>query len=515
MKEFHPNLKRGDAFLHNSPYHGGSHAADHTILVPVIDDAGTHHFTVVAKAHQADCGNSVPTTYMGEARDVYHEGALIFPAVKVQQDYRNIDDVIRMCRMRIRVPDQWWGDFLAMVGAARIGERELLALAGEVGWDALHEYEKDFFDYSEQRMVASIRKTASGHATRVSTHDPFPGTPTSGVPIKAKVEIRPDDAIIEIDLRENPDCLPCGLNLSEACARTAAMVGVFDSLDQCHREERGLVSAAQDSPARRLYCWHPSSPNLVLGCDFQRRRPRLQRGAERDRRHCRGDRHGRVRRGDSGVDECDLRHRPQDQTAVRQPGSAWLYCRRRAPATDAWQTIMHVGCAGMCFMDSIELDELRHPIYVYERRFVIDTEGPGRHRGAHSLLVDSVPPAATSTRAGKNTPTDGTINRAKGVRGGHDGSAARQYKVGRNGQVDVLPSCAQVRVLDGERIRTFSSGGAGYGSPLQRDPASVARDIKDRWIGAERARTVYGVILDASGNVDVKETRRLRAAMTS
>jgi N-methylhydantoinase B len=40
MKEFHPQLKRGDAFLHNSPYHGNSHAADHTILVPVIDDEG-------------------------------------------------------------------------------------------------------------------------------------------------------------------------------------------------------------------------------------------------------------------------------------------------------------------------------------------------------------------------------------------------------------------------------------------------------------------------------------------
>ena len=28
MKEIHPTLRRGDAFLHNSPYHGNSHAAD-------------------------------------------------------------------------------------------------------------------------------------------------------------------------------------------------------------------------------------------------------------------------------------------------------------------------------------------------------------------------------------------------------------------------------------------------------------------------------------------------------
>ena len=38
MTELHPELKRGDAYLHNSPYHGNSHPADHSILVPVVDD---------------------------------------------------------------------------------------------------------------------------------------------------------------------------------------------------------------------------------------------------------------------------------------------------------------------------------------------------------------------------------------------------------------------------------------------------------------------------------------------
>jgi len=79
MKEIHPDLKRGDAFLHNSPYHGNSHAADHTILVPVFDDGGIHRFTVLAKAHQADCGNSLPDDLMGRARDVYEEGRADIP----------------------------------------------------------------------------------------------------------------------------------------------------------------------------------------------------------------------------------------------------------------------------------------------------------------------------------------------------------------------------------------------------------------------------------------------------
>ena len=57
-------LCRGDAFLNNSPYHGNSHAADWSLLMPVIDAEGEHRFTVLAKAHLADCGNAMPTTYV-------------------------------------------------------------------------------------------------------------------------------------------------------------------------------------------------------------------------------------------------------------------------------------------------------------------------------------------------------------------------------------------------------------------------------------------------------------------
>jgi N-methylhydantoinase B len=104
MRELHPDLREGDAYLHNDPMLGNTHTADHTILVPVFVD-GEHLFTASAKAHQADCGNAEPSTYVAYVEDVYAEGGLVFPCVKVQQDYADIDDIIRMCRRRIRVPD--------------------------------------------------------------------------------------------------------------------------------------------------------------------------------------------------------------------------------------------------------------------------------------------------------------------------------------------------------------------------------------------------------------------------
>ena len=58
----HPELAEGDAFLHNDPYTGNTHPADHTFLVPVFV-GGEHLFTAVAKAHQADIGNAVRNRY--------------------------------------------------------------------------------------------------------------------------------------------------------------------------------------------------------------------------------------------------------------------------------------------------------------------------------------------------------------------------------------------------------------------------------------------------------------------
>ena len=52
----------GDLFLNNSPYHGNTHHADYTYIAPVFHD-GELMFFAVTKGHQADCGNSIPSTY--------------------------------------------------------------------------------------------------------------------------------------------------------------------------------------------------------------------------------------------------------------------------------------------------------------------------------------------------------------------------------------------------------------------------------------------------------------------
>jgi N-methylhydantoinase B len=511
MHQFHPVLKRGDAFLHNSPYHGCSHPADHTILVPVIDDQGTHHFTVVTKAHQADIGNSVPTTYHGAAKDVYEEGALIFPCVQVEREYETIDDIVRMCEMRIRVPEQWKGDFLAMLGSARIGEREVLALADELGWDSLHEFADQWFDYSERRMMAAIGELPAGKVISTSTHDHFPGTPVEGITISATVTVDPQDAVIEVDLLDNLDALPCGLNVSESCTRTSCLIGIFNSIDHTVPKNAGSFRRVKMRLKKGAVVGipeHPSSCSVATTNLADRIAAAVQTAFAKL-----ADGIGMAEVGAvippaagvvSGID-------PRTKEAFVNQLFLGFTGGAGSPKADCWVTYAHVGNGGLCYLDSIELDEIYQPIFVNARYLMQDTEGAGRYRGASSLYVEYGP---VNCAVEIGYVSDGVDNTAKGVRGGGRGNGAEQYRRTVSGELESLDPCAQVTLLEGETIVSISCGGGGYGPAEERYPEKVGHDVREGWISAERAREVYKVALNEALEIDGEATRVLRAGQS-
>ena len=71
--------------------------------------------------------------------------------------------------------------------------------------------------------------------------------------------------------------------------------------------------------------------------------------------------------------------------------------------------------------------------------------------------------------------------------------------------------CGGVVLAPGETLVSFCCGGGGYGDPLERDPARVQADVAEGWIGRERARAIYGVVLDDGVAVNDLATTELRA----
>ncbi len=513
MHRHHDDVARGDAFLHNDPYLGNTHTADHTILVPVF--AGDEHlFTACAKAHQADCGNSQPSTYMPFARDVYEEGGLLFPCVRVQRGYEDVADIVRMCRRRIRVPEVWYGDYLAAIGSARVGERRLEELIEAYGADTLRRFSREWLDYSERRMEAAIRRLPRVRLAASGTHDPLPGLP-DGIPVDVELEIDPEAATIDVDLRRNPDCVPAGINLSEACTLAGVIIGVFNCVGADVPRNGGsfrrlrvqlregsvagvptfpascsmattnivnrLINATQAAFAAVGDGWGLADGGMSMGVGF------------------------------SVVSGTDERHDGApfvNQLLLGNNGGP------ASPRCDGWVTYGLPDCAASIYHDSIEVIEHKYPLLVRSARLLADSGGAGRHRGGPASEVVFGPASAPMMAY---YFADGAAHPPAGVRGGAAGRAASAAILRADGSREEISPLGGSELAPGEWIVGVECGGGGYGDPLERDPALVAEDVRERWVTEAAARDAYGVVLeqgpDGDLQVDGDATRALRAAL--
>lgn len=498
MRRLHPDVTEGDAFLDNDVYVACNHQADHTILVPVFVD-GEHMFTAVAKAHQADIGNSQPTTYMSFAKDCYEEGALTFPCVRIQRDYQDVEDIIRMCRRRIRVPDQWYGDYLASLGAARTAERRLQELVGKYGKDTIRTFVREWFDYSERRIEHAIKQLPSGRYVRHGQHDAV--GPFEAVPFKVEIEVDAEAGRIVFDLRDNPDCREFGLNLTRATSTCNCYLAAMNNLGADVPHNHGSFRRLDVLLRENCVVGYPRHPTCasVATTNLADRLVNVAQAAF----EAAGPDYG-VAEGGLGLNPgyavisgTDWRtgHPYVNQIVLGNnagPGT---------PTADGWLTWVLSVCAGRLYRDSVEIDEQKYPIHVEHLRVLTDGGGAGRRRGAPAVELAfgarGNPMTVIWTGDGHDTPP-------QGVHGGGAGSGFSAYKVLSSGEREPLPPAGQIVLEPGELIVSQDCSGGGFGDPLTREPERVLKDVVERWVSPEAAAEVYGVVLEGSGAADLR-----------
>lgn len=498
MCDLHLDLAPGDAFLHNDPYLGNTHPADHTVIVPVFVE-GVHLFTTIAKAHQADCGNSIPSTYHAYAKDIYEEGALVFPCVRVQKNFKDVDDIIRMCKRRIRVPEQWYGDFLAEIGAARIGERRLLELTQRYGVETIKAFFAEWFAYSERRMVDAIKKMPDGKLSNTTVYDPLPPILPEGLPIRVDVAVDTTNGYIDVDLTHNADNMAFGLNASVACATSNAMCGVFNCMDPDVPHNAGSFARIRVHLRDGCVTGVPKFPHScsMATTNIGDRLVNVTQAAFA----AIGDGHGLAEgaigmgAGAGVISGIDWR---RNGPFINQE---WLITNGGpgTPTTDGWLNYGLPVAAGLMYRGSVEVDESKYPILVKQLRVMLGGGGAGRFRGAPGSELVYGPRKDPMTVV---ISCDGQVNPPQGVRGGQAGPPAATYKISRDGAVEKLPGVIEFRLEPGEWVRGLDAGGGGYGDPLKRDPARVCHDVPERWETAARAHEVYGVVLTGAAEDD-------------
>jgi N-methylhydantoinase B len=516
MRRYHAgDIRRGDAYLDNDPYGGNTHPADHTFMVPVFYE-GEHLFTSVAKCHMADIGNSIPSSYFVLARDVYHEGALVFPGVRIQRDFRNIEDIVRMCRARIRVPDQWYGDYLAGLGSARVAERRLEEFCAKYRVPTVKRFMRDWFDYSERRMIDNIRRMPKARLVNKGKSDPLEGILPGGLELTVKIEIDPDEAMIHVDLSDNPPCVDVGLNTSLGAATSAVVGAIFNALDKDLPRNAGSFRRLRFTYAEESVVAAPKFPHScsVATTNVSERLVNITQSAFAQL----GDGHG-LSEGGTGLGAGMAVISGKDHRRADAPFVNRMMLSTNggpsSPVADGWVNYAIPVIAGLMYRDSVEVDELKHPIRVNALELVQDSAGAGRHRGAPAQQIELTPTGNPVTAV---ISCDGQHAPPRGVVGGLPGTPGATWLVSDNGDPARLPNVVQITLQKGQTLRGRDSSGGGYGDPLTRDTARVLHDVLEGWESREKARAIYGVVFtgeieDETLAVDLPATQAARAQL--
>lgn len=515
MAELQPGLAEGDAFLHNDPYIGNSHAADHQILVPVFFE-GEHVFTACTKAHQVDVGNALPTTYMPMARDVYAEGALIFPCVRVQADYQDVADIIRMCERRIRGFEIWYGDYLAQLGAARLAERRLKEFCAKFGIDLVRRFVRDWLDYSEEVTADAICSLPSGRIEGRTAVDPFPGIP-DGIPLNVTIDVDATEGRVVVDLRDNPDCVPAGLNLTETTATNGGVAGVLCVLNSMPRRHGAIVPNNSGS-FRRIQVL--LRENCVVGIPRHPASCSLATNTVADRVHGMIIHAFTALGPDVGLAEPCYGSPPYMGVASgfdRRRGKFYILQiasgTAGGPASsecDGWLMLLVANAAGMAYIDSTEVQEQKNPLVVWDKAIRPDSEGAGRFRGAPGNVC-IYGPRFDSMEV--HYFLEGVVNLPQGARGGRSPAGPEVWRVHGGEWRQVHDTIGAAVLAPGQALVSLSAGGGGFGEPRERGPARVLEDVVERWVSVDRAEQVYGVVL--RGDPSRPETLQVDEAATT
>jgi N-methylhydantoinase B len=155
----------------------------------------------------------------------------------------------------------------------------------------------------------------------------------------------------------------------------------------------------------------------------------------------------------------------------------------------------------------VESVEMNFPIRIPRARLWQGSGGAGKWRGG--LGLEKVYEATT---------TDITISHRGerfssapwGLEGGSPGRSARAFILRKDGTREELPSKKMIVLHPGDQLWEYIAGGAGYGDPLERDPAAVLSDLLDGKIASTED---YGVVLTPDGTaVDEVKTKHARDA---
>lgn len=509
-------MREGDVYFHNDVYLSeGSigHLPDLCSTVPVIFEGDVVAF-VQAFGHHDDIGGAVPGSMPAHATSVFQEGLMI-PPIKLYDAGVLNTEVYKVIFRNSRLPHGLQGDIDGEIAACRMGAHRMGELFQRYGrktveacFDAILEkcaetYRREILpkipdgtyvweDYIEHdgidppklhqirmKMTKSADKiTLDLRGTHPQTKGPinWPGNYCEGRFLKKWI------AVVLRNLADTP----------ERAAEIDVNEGICDVLDIIFPDEPTIVSPVFPAPTNARSFAILRLIGIFAGV--------LAHAVE-----------GRM---------------PADQETIRywglhgfEPDGTFFLLRE----------VLGGGSGGRYYADGsdvihivpdsknlpAEFAETRFPIMIEKLALATDSGGPGKRRGGLGYEKD----IRVLQDVAFISTADRSILSPYGVAGG---KAALPYRAIVNpgtpderhlpGLNDDLPLRA------GDLLRLMTTGGGGWGDPLEREPDRVLLDVIQGKVSRRSARDDYGVVLLGEGDrtaVDETATVQLRGTLTT
>ena len=488
------NLAPGDMLVVNDPHRQASHLNDIFLIAPV-DHGGERVGYLSNICHHVDVGGGAPAS-IGAFRETYQEG-IILPVVKLVARGEIDAGLWKMILANVRAKKEVAGDLRAQISANNLGMRRLEAVLDRYGLDTVRFYTQTLLDYTEKRTRAELAKLPCGTFEAEGWLDDD-GISDRPVHLVAHITLDGRRAVFDFTGTDMQRWAPMNCNMTQtftACVFVLKCLidpdvplneGFYEVLEVI-APEGSVVNARH--PGAIVGGWEVSTRlcEVLFKALSEAMPDKVPAGTKGMICHV----------GFGGEDP-----RTGDYYTFLETMAGGFGGRIRSDGPDAVQTnVQNTQNA------PVEETELNYPVRIMRYSLIPDSEGPGRFRGGLGLCREYVFP--------DHEPIFTTLaDRARfppwGLFGGGEGRTARYLTI-TGGEAVAIPSKGTAPVASGTMIRIETCGGGGYGPAWERDPERVLKDVFEEKISAERAREVYGVVIDSNdGSIDAARTSARR-----
>jgi 5-oxoprolinase (ATP-hydrolysing) len=223
IREHAASMRRGDVFMLNVPYNGGTHLPDITVVMPVYGDDGALLFYVAARGHHGDVGGITPGSMPPNSTTIEEEGVLL-DNVRIVAEGRFLEDEVRKLfgtgPWPSRNVDQNIADLTAQIAACECGANELLRAVDRYSAHVVLAYMNHVQDNAEEAVRDAIDALADGE---------FAYAMDDGAVIRVKVSIDHDKRSARVDFAGTSEQRNSNFNAPRSVCK-AAVLYVFRTL---------------------------------------------------------------------------------------------------------------------------------------------------------------------------------------------------------------------------------------------------------------------------------------------